>query len=57
MQSIFEIAELAGLMGLTFSLAVLVEWVLLQGIFRAIAAGLQPAVSPVREIGTRKTQR
>jgi hypothetical protein len=57
MQSIFEIAELVGLMALTFSLAALVEWALLQGIFRSIAAGLEPAENPVHEIAALKKQR
>jgi hypothetical protein len=57
MQSVLEIAELGGLLGLTFSLAVLVEWALLRAIFRAIAAGLRPAVIPVQPRVLRKTNR
>ena len=49
MQSVLELAEMGGLLGLMFSLVVLVEWALLRVIFRAIAAGLRPAAVPVHE--------
>lgn len=57
MRSIIEIAELAGLLGLTFSFAVIVEWALLRGIFKTIAAGLEPAVNRIPESAARKAQR
>jgi hypothetical protein len=57
MQSVLEIAEMGGLLGLMFSLAVLVEWALLRVIFRAIAAGLRPAAVPVHERTLRKVNR
>jgi hypothetical protein len=49
MQSVLEIAELGGLLGLTFSLALLLEWALLRAILRAIAAGLRPVAVPAQE--------
>ncbi len=52
MRSILDIVELGGILGVAFSAAVFVEWVLLQAIFRAIAAGLRPAV--IRQSAFRK---
>lgn len=57
MQCLLEIAELVGLMGLTVSLAAVLEWVLLQGIFRVIEARLQPPMNPLLDIAARKVQR
>ncbi len=57
MQSVLEIAEMSGLLGLMFSLAALVEWALLRVIFQAIAAGLRPAAVPVHERTLRKVNR
>jgi hypothetical protein len=57
MQSILETAELVGLMGLAFSLAAGLEWALLQGMFRVLAARLQTPIKSVLSIAARKAQR
>lgn len=57
MQSILDFVELGGLLGLAFSIAVVIEWALLQAIFRGIAVGLRPAAIRVQEIESRKPSR
>jgi hypothetical protein len=56
MQTLLEFAELSGLLGLAFSVAVLLEWALLRAIFEAIAAGLRPARIAAPEAGNRKVR-
>lgn len=46
MSNIIQTAEFIALMSLTFTLALGLEWALLTGILRALAAGLKP--QPVR---------
>ena len=56
MKEVLETAEIAALMGLMFSFALLVEWAALQAFFKAINAGLRPAVNTSREFEARKPQ-
>jgi hypothetical protein len=57
MSNIIQAAELITLMSLTFSLALGLEWALLEGIVRAIAAGLQPAASRARRLPVARAER
>jgi Kef-type K+ transport system membrane component KefB len=57
MQTILELAELSGLLGLAFSVALLFEWALLRAIFGAIAAGLRPATVSPREVRAVKVRK
>jgi hypothetical protein len=57
MQSILDFVELGGLLGLAFSIAVVIEWALLRAIFRGIAVGLRPAAIQVQEIDSREPGR
>jgi hypothetical protein len=57
MKSAFEFAEFISVMGSAFFLALFLEWVLLQGIFRALSAGLHPAAdSGRRQIAPQATR-
>jgi hypothetical protein len=56
MKDVLETAEIVTLMSLTFSFALLIEWAALQIFFRAINAGLRPAVNTTREFEPRKAQ-
>ena len=46
MNSVLEVAEFVTLMGSSFFLALILEWALLKGIFRALSAGLAPVAQP-----------
>jgi hypothetical protein len=56
MKEVLETAEIVALMGLMFSFALLVEWAALQAFFKAMSAGLRPAVETVDDLAVRRTQ-
>ncbi len=49
MKSFIDITEIVTLLGLTFSFALLVEWLTLQGFFYAMSVGLKPAIGAGRQ--------
>ncbi len=56
MREVIEMTEIVALMGLMFSFALLVEWAALQAFFKAMSAGLKPAVETVDDLAVRRTQ-
>ena len=57
MQSLYEFAGLIVVMVTSFSIALLLEWLLLRGLFHAMSAGMRLAPVAVQESTTQTNRR